>query len=335
MLGRHYICISIQLMAFQVSNETKVGALAAVAITFLVLGYNFLAGKGSLFSNKFELQTLLHDVNEINTSTPILLNGYKVGNVNEIEMSDIQGQFKVFFIINEKLSIPEDSKIQVKGTLLNGKSLNLILGTSSKMAHDESILASIADTSIMESVSGVMKPLSNKITSIVNSLDSLLASNDLKNSISSLNKSLISFKRTSDNASELLEANVPKLTAILGNVESITTNLKNNNQSIALIISNLKATTDNLAAAKLKETVDKANDMLYKLDQVMGKINTGEGSLGLLVNDPALYTNLNKVAVDLDTILKDLNKHPAKYIPIPFTKKQRKKAIEASQQSTP
>jgi phospholipid/cholesterol/gamma-HCH transport system substrate-binding protein len=75
--------------------------------------------------------------------------------------------------------------------------------------------------------------------------------------------------------------------------------------------------------------------MLFKLDQVMGKINTGEGSLGLLVNDPALYTNLNKVAVDLDIILKDLNKHPAKYIPIPFTKKQRKKAMEASQISTP
>jgi phospholipid/cholesterol/gamma-HCH transport system substrate-binding protein len=319
-------------MAFQISNETKVGALAAISITFLVLGYNFLAGRGSLFSKKYTLHTVMDDVNEVNTSTPVLFHGYKVGNVKEIKLANTFGKFDVAFVLNEKLPIPDDTKVKVVGSLLNGKSLNLILGKSTSLADNNSFLTYIADTSVMEAVGFVLKPLNAKINSIVNSLDSLLSNGELNRSIVSLNKSLQSFTKTSDNASALLEKNMPKIADILTNVQSITGNLKNNNESINKVVANLKTTTDNLAAAKLKEAVDNANQTLAELNAIMMKVNSGQGSLGLLVNDKELYNNLNKTAFDLDVILKDLNKHPAKYIPIPFTKKQRKKAIEASNQ---
>lgn len=317
-------------MAFKVSNETKVGALAAIAITFLILGYNFMSGRGSFFSKKFELSAVLDNVTDINTSTPILFKGYKIGNVNEVEMTDQIGEFKVLFVINEEIPIPIDSKIKVSGSLLNGKALNLILGTSKELAKTNDVLFSVADTSLMETVGNVLKPLNSKISSIVNSLDSLLANGELNQTIASLNASLKSFTNTSNNASALIEKNMPKITGIMSHVESITANLKNNNESITKVVSNLKTTTDNLAAAQLKEAVDKANQTLKDLSAIMEKVNNGTGTLGLLVNDKELYQNLNKTAYDLDVILKDLNKHPAKYIPIPFTKKQRAKAIEES-----
>jgi phospholipid/cholesterol/gamma-HCH transport system substrate-binding protein len=320
-------------MAFKVSNETKVGALAAIAITFLVLGYNYMAGRGSLFSKKHTLNAILQDVNEISTSTPVLFNGYKVGNVTDIEMLKPQGNFRVFFEITEDIDIPVNSSVKVVGSLLGGKSLNLQLSDSKTFAENGQTLASIADTSLMQSMSNVLKPLNSKINSIVNSLDSLLADGQLNQSIASLNNSLKSFTRTSDNASALLEQSMPKLNNILGNVERITHNLNSYNENITLVLANLKTTTDNLAALKLKETIDKANAMLADVGVIMEKINKGEGSLGLLVNDKELYNNLNKTALDLDILLKDLNKHPAKYLPIPFTKKQRKKAIEASEKS--
>lgn len=318
-------------MAFKVSNETKVGALAAIAITFLVLGYNYLAGRGSLFSKKYTLNVILDEVKDINTSTPVHFNGHRVGNVTDIEMGEPLGKFIVYFDIDEeKLVIPEGSSIKATSAVLGGRILNLILSDNKKQAVNGQTLQSIKDTTIVESVSNVLKPLNTKINSIVNSLDSLLANGELNQSISSLNSSLKSFTRTSDNASKMLEENMPKLTGIIGNVESITSNLKNNNEKITLIVSNLKTTTDNLAALKLKETVDKANEALAAVSAIMDKINSGEGSLGLLVNDKALYNNLNSTAFELDKLLKDLQKFPQKYLPIPFTKGQRKKAMEAS-----
>jgi phospholipid/cholesterol/gamma-HCH transport system substrate-binding protein len=319
-------------MAFKVSNEAKVGALAAISITFLVLGYNFLAGRGSLFSKKYTLHTVMDDVNEVNTSTPVLFNGYKVGNVKEIKLAQTFGKFDVAFVLNEKLPIPADTKVKVIGSLLNGKSLNLMIGKSTDLADNNAFLTYISDTSVMEAVGFVLKPLNAKINSIVNSLDSLLSNGELHRSMASLNSSLKSFTRTSDNASALLEQNMPKIVDILSNVQSITGNLQKNNESINQVIANLKTTSDNLAAAKLKEAVDNANLTLAELNAIMIKVNSGQGSLGLLVNDKELYNNLNKTAFDLDVILKDLHKYPAKYIPIPFTKKQRKKAIEASNQ---
>lgn len=317
-------------MAFKVSNESKVGALAAIAITFLVLGYNYLAGRGSLFSKKYTLSVIMDDVNEINTSTPVLYNGYKVGNVTDVELGKPQGKFMVHFVINEDIFIPKGSNIKVSSALLGGKALNLILSKDKTIADNGQILESVDDTTILESVSNVLRPLNYKINSIVNSLDSLLSNGELNLAIRNLNTSLKSFTKTSDNASKLLEENVPRLSAILINVESITNNLKNNNEKIQSTLANLKTTTDNLAGMKLKETVEKANEALSSVSLILNKINSGEGSLGLLVNDKGLYNNLNTTAAELDKLLKDLQKFPQKYIPIPFTKKQRKKAMEAS-----
>lgn len=317
-------------MAFKVSNETKVGALSAVAITFLVLGYNFLSGRASVFSKSNSLYAILPDVTGISTSTPILFNGFNVGNVTDIEMNKEEGNFKVIFDISEDIDIPVNSSIKVVGELLGGKTLLLTKSKNKELAPKGSSLLTVKDTTLMESVGLVVKPLASKINSIVSSLDSLLGSKQLNKTLSTLDVSLKSFTKTSDNAALLLEQNTPKLTAILGNVESITNNLKNNNDEIAIILANLKTTTDNLAASKLKEAVDNANLALEDVGNVMDKINKGEGTLGLLVNDKELYDNLNKSASDLDKLLIDINKHPAKYVPVPLTKKQRKKAIEAS-----
>jgi phospholipid/cholesterol/gamma-HCH transport system substrate-binding protein len=320
-------------MAFKVSNETKVGALAAIAITFLVLGYNYMAGRGSLFSKRHTLNAILTDVKEISTSTPVLFNGYKIGNVTEIEMIRSNRNFKVYFDITEDIDIPVNSTVQVSSSLLGGKALNLTLGQTKTYAKNGQTLVAIADTSLMQSMSNVLKPLNAKINSIVNSLDSLLANGELNESVANLNASLKSFTRTSNNAAVMLEQNMPKLSNILSNVESITANLKKYDDNINLVLANLKTTTDNIAAMNLKETVDKANALLADLGVVMDKINKGEGSLGLLINDKALYNNLNQTTQDLDKILKDFYNFPAKYLPIPGTKKQRRKAMEASKKS--
>jgi phospholipid/cholesterol/gamma-HCH transport system substrate-binding protein len=105
-----------------------------------------------------------------------------------------------------------------------------------------------------------------------------------------------------------------KLNRIFTNIDSITINLKNNNEKLTTIFSNLEAITDSLAKADLVKTINNANLALNQANTVMQKINNSEGTIGLLLNDKALYNNLENASKDLDILLKDIRLNPKRYI---------------------
>lgn len=105
-----------------------------------------------------------------------------------------------------------------------------------------------------------------------------------------------------------------KVEAIMNNAVSISNNLKNNNEKINSILNNLNTVTDQVAAANFKQTIDNANQAVAELQGVVGKINQGQGSLGLLVNDRQMYDNLNNASKSLDNLLIDLRENPKRYV---------------------
>jgi phospholipid/cholesterol/gamma-HCH transport system substrate-binding protein len=105
-----------------------------------------------------------------------------------------------------------------------------------------------------------------------------------------------------------------KLKKIMENVESISGNLKNNNEAITSLLKNLNSISDTLLRANIAHTITSANLALAETAEVMKKINTGQGSLGLLVNDDKLYKNLESASKDLDRLLIDLKEHPKRYV---------------------
>src|SRR5690606_90654 len=113
---------------------------------------------------------------------------------------------------------------------------------------------------------------------------------------------------------ELVGSERLRLANIMVNVESITTNLKNNGGKLNSILDNLDNFTDSLAHADLKETIDNAQLTLSQVEEITRKINSGEGSLGLLLNDDQLYNNLNNTSARLNTLIEDLSENPGKYL---------------------
>ena len=159
-------------------------------------------------------------------------------------------------------------------------------------------------------------PVKDKAEKLIVTIDSLLQNLQYvfdKETMNSLKESVENLERSSDNVKEMLAAN-SKLRLMIGHIESITRNLSENNEAISEAIQNFSSVSDSLAQSNLKSTVEKTNLTLEQTHILLKKINDGEGTLGMLVNNDTLYRHLEDVSRDLDKLLIDLKENPKKYI---------------------
>lgn len=305
-------------MSFKVSNETKVGALAAIAITLLVLGYNFLKGK-DLFTSTKVYYAIYDRVEGLTGSTAVTVNGYKVGQITKVAlMPEENMRVKVTIEVFSDIEIGDSSIARITNAdLFGSKAIELVLSGKPKLLESGSTLISETQPSLTSSLSDIAKPLKEKIESILVSLDSVVGGESgahLRGTIANLDHITHNFKSTSDNLDKLVAEQSQKLDAIFGNVLSISNNLKNNNENINAVIANLRRVSDTLAASNIKQVVANAEATLKEVALITDKINKGEGSIGLLVNDKKLYNNLEQSASSLDALLKDMKEHPKRYV---------------------
>jgi phospholipid/cholesterol/gamma-HCH transport system substrate-binding protein len=303
---------------FKVSNETKVGALTAVAITVLVLGYNFLKGK-DLFTRTKTYYAIYERVDGLTKSNPVTINGYRIGQVTSVELQPKDSmKIKVTIEVVGNFDVHEGSVARIYNADFFGtKSIELLLSNTGNELESGGKLASDMEGSLMSSISEIAAPLKDKVENILVSLDSVFGGQSgahLRRTITNIDVITHNFKSTSANLDKLVAQQTVKLDVIFNNVLSISNNLKKNNEAITATIANLKQVSDTLAAVRIQQIVAKAEKALDDVATITEKINKGEGSLGLLVNDKALYDNLQKSSVSLDELLKDLKAHPKRYV---------------------
>jgi phospholipid/cholesterol/gamma-HCH transport system substrate-binding protein len=223
--------------------------------------------------------------------------------------------------IKGKYEIPKNSIAKLESTdLLGSKAIVMALGSGDDYAQDGDTLNANVQKGIMETVQPVQKKaemIIGKMDSILTSVNSILNPNFQKNvdkSFNSISSTLASLESTSKKVDNLVGSEGSRISAILANVEAISSNLKQNNQKISAILNNINSITDQVAAANFKQTLDNANKAVVDLQTIVGKINNGQGSLGLLVNDTKLYDNLNNASKNLDNLMIDLKANPKRYV---------------------
>lgn len=305
----------------KISNETKVGALTIIALAMLFIGYSFLRGN-DVFSSDNTYYTVYDNVDGLTTSKPVMVNGYQIGRVSQMVLME-NGKIQVAFKISSEYAVPSNTIARiVSADLLGSKAIVFDLGNSSTMAKDGGILQSDVQANLLEKV----EPLQHKIENLVVKLDSVLtgvnsALNDefqknFRNSLRSISISLSNMEKITSDVEELMGSERLRLARIMQNVESITNNLKNNNARINSILTNFDQLSNDLSSMEIKSTVDKAHQAMQDVQFITDKINKGEGSLGLLVNDDKLYNNLNNASEELDGLIRDLKTNPGKYVRI-------------------
>lgn len=303
----------------KITNETKVGILAAFSIAVLIIGYNFLKGN-SIFSSETTLYARYSRVDGLGVSKPVLINGFQIGRVDKLVLQP-NGEIVATLKIKGKYDIPKNTIARLEGTdLLGSKAIVMSLGTGKDYAQDGDTLNSNVEKNLMEAVQPVQKKaelIIGKMDSILTSVNTILNPDFQKNvnkSFNSISATLASLEGTSKKVDGLVGTEGKRISAILANAESISANLKNNNEKINAILNNINTITDQVAAANFKQTIDNANKAVADLQGIVSKVNDGKGTLGLLVNDTKMYDNLNNASKNLDNLIIDLKANPKRYV---------------------
>lgn len=304
------------------SKEARIGLLVAISILVFFAGFYFLKGS-NIFSGEYEYRAYYENVQGLQPSAAVQIQGLQVGKVSKINLNrgQLGGPIEVDIAISKKTRLPRGTVAKLTSLdLLGTKGITLDLGTSSDLVDDGEKLPSAVEGGLVDKISVEVTPLLQDVRKVVNSIDSVLLSvNDIFNAQAraDLQMSIASLHTTMDNfsvVSNRLNGQSAALAHVIQNADKITTNLANNNENIDRTLKNLRTTTDNLSQAPLKEAIHNVDQAAANVKDIMRKVNENEGSLGLLVNDKTLYNNLTKTLDELSKLSADLKSHPSRYI---------------------
>ena len=303
----------------KISNETKIGALTAIAIVVLILGFNFLKGK-DLTKRNDELYAVFPSVKGLAVSNPVVINGLQVGKVSDMKEKDKNLSGIVVTINIEKdINIPRNSIVSISSELLGTTSVDIMLGEATTYAKDGDTLQAMENKSVMAELTKNINPAIDNVNRAIISLDTLIhrftevvdpnTQNNVQHIIANLAASSRSLER-------LINAQNGVLTRSLNNVEAITGNFRKNNDHISSTLTNLDKTSEKLANLELEEVLASMKNTMNKLESTIENVSSKNGTLGMLLNDRQLYDELRQTNRSLTTLLDDVRVHPKRYVNI-------------------
>jgi phospholipid/cholesterol/gamma-HCH transport system substrate-binding protein len=328
------------MIRMKLSKEFKIGLVAIVGLVVLYAGINYLKGI-VVFSNQRVYYAVYPRVDGLQKSNPVIINGYVVGQVKKVTLlTDTLHSLLVEILISEdNLDIPSDSWARISsGGLLGTKEIELILGTSTQLAVPGDTLKNSIEVGLMESVNKEILPLKMKTEELISDIDSIITifqvvlnentRKNLEDSFTSIRLAIQSLEKTAFRLDTLVMEEKHKLGLILDNVASITHNLEHNNNEITNIIHNFSSISDSLAQSNFKEAIFNASEAMNDVSAITTKINNGEGSLGLLINNDSLYNNLTNASDQLDRLLEDFRLHPDRYVHVSVFGGKKEKGVK-------
>ena len=309
----------------KIRREAKLALTALAAVFILIWGINFLKGS-SLFESKSTFYGVYDSVEGLKVSSGVIYRGYQVGQVISIQFTGERfDRVLVKFSVDKGLELPSNTLAMIQSAdLMGSKVVALVPGDSHVTAVSGDTLRSQVERGLMEQVSQQMLPLKQKAERLLGSLDSVMlivqglfneeTKKNLSNSFGSIYRTLRNLEGASGNLDTLIQGEAARISSILQDVNSITGNLRNNNEEISTILGNVSAISDSLRQASLHQTLMSLDYILATTDSIMNKINRGEGTIGALLNDNDLYYNLNQVSENLNRLLVEFRYNPKRFI---------------------
>jgi phospholipid/cholesterol/gamma-HCH transport system substrate-binding protein len=305
----------------KLTREIKTAILVIASILLFIWGYSFLKGR-DLLTSYLTLYVEYETVEGLTSSAPVTLNGLVIGRINNITILENTGKLLVELQIKSDFPISKSSvAIIYEPGFIGGKQIAIEPNFKDKsISVDGQRLRGETRLGLTESVGDKLVPIQEKLEKIMVNADVLItgvnnvldkkAQEDFRKSLSELSSTMEQFHKASLSINTILDQNKSQIKGVVTNFNKIS--------------EDFSKISDSLNKADLGKTVKNLNETLAKVDGIMKGLKSGNGTMGKLLNDDALYNNLNKTSKELELLLQDVRLHPIRYINVSLFGKKNK-----------
>ena len=286
------------------TKEVQIALVAIFGMVILFFGMKFLKGL-SMFSEGNTYMVKFSDVSGLSASSPVYVNGVKVGTVESIDCDYSRpDQIMAAVGLDEKLVLPQGTTAEISSDLLGNVKLELKLGDplAAKLAVGDTILGQTASGLMSKAATMVpqIEQMLPKLDSILASVNALLADPAISQSLHNVENITAGLTTTTQQLHQLTASLNRQLPGIMTKADGV--------------MANADTLTRSLANLDVASTMAKVDQTMHNVEQMTARLNSNEGTLGLLMRDPGLYNNLNATMMHADSLMIDLKSHPKRYV---------------------
>ncbi|TDD95964.1 MlaD family protein [Flavobacterium cellulosilyticum] len=295
----------------KLTREIKTAILVISAILLFIWGYSFLKGK-DLFNNYKTVYVEYENVEGVARSAAVTLNGFVVGKVSNISLNSNSGKILVELQLKTEFPISKSSIASIyEPGFIAGKQIAIYPNLNDKsILEDGDRIQGDVKAGLTEALKSKLVPLQEKFEKLILNSDKLViginnvfdkkGQQDMKKSLAELSKTMEEFHKASTSINSLLDDNKVKINGVVTNFNKVS--------------SDFSKISDSLNKANLGKTVKNLQKTLASVDKIITDLKAGKGSMGKMLNDDALYSNLNNTSKELELLLQDVRLHPTRYI---------------------
>ena len=294
------------------SRELIVGLLGLAAMFVIYFLINFFKSI-DIFDDTDNYRIEFTNIGELTNSAPVYINGCKVGNVSSIEHNFNESNIVYLTVsLNQGLRLPEGSYAQIHNKLMGGSTICIVMGNGKGTIEPGSTLKGVLEAGAMGEVGNMVPQIEAmlpKVDSMLTSLNTIFANPAINNTLNNLETLTAQLNTTSAQLNRLVENDIP--TAL---------------DKVIKIEDDLLKVSSQLGEVDYASIVATLEASLNNIQQITAALNEGNGTVGKLLNDTALYTKLNETCEAANTLLEDLKENPKRYVHFSvFGKKEEKK----------
>ena len=297
------------------SKEFKIGVFAVTVLVASFFLINYLRGE-DIFNNEIELVSRYDNVEGLVPSAPVFIKGYKAGKVTEVRYDSQREDFEVTCSISKEFRIPEDSRMTIYSVdIMGGKGVRIDLGHSQVAAVDGGSLAPAFEAGLMDGLASGVEPLLAKVNATMDSLavtvsgvNRLLCSENTDN----ISRTIAHLEKTMASANSIaseINGKSEELDDFIENLGMISSHFASVSEKLDTTMNDVGAVMSSLTEAQIGELVNSFRTLLES-------INNPDGTVGQLLVNNSMYSSIDSLLDDVDSLIRKIEENPKKYLRI-------------------